>query len=295
MGFEASEWLRLAEAVEADPETTAEVALAATDPEEYFAQFRERLWERGIGAVDEVDPLIALVDGLMDRGRLVEFDWKEADEAVVEGLVGLQQSRDAGVSIPVQDLAGVEEALPYANEILNEYGLSVIGIDIGSDSYPTTIVPTENVAAVRLAAEPVQVPIKSWGVVTEVDRAMTARLHWDEDAEELLVTVDEWDDISKMMARLERGAPEAQLRITADPPVGGIRTLHVSVEGAKRDAFGWWNGSPTHVTVAELDDPRKGDQVHRTSSAIIRYQILRRFVAGQAVNLEDWEPRWGDE
>jgi hypothetical protein len=292
--FDVAAWRTLAEAVDADAETRAEVELAAADPEAYLGRFEARLAERGIEAADEVDPLIALVDGLMDRGRLVEFDWKEGDEAVLAALALVEPVRGLGVTLPAADLAGVEEALPYAAEVLAEYGLTVVGIDIGSDSYPTLVLPSDRMAGVRAAAEAVGVTVKAWGPVGDVERTVTVRLTWDEDEDELRIRVDEWEDVSKIIARLERSGPDARLEISADPPVGGIRCLHVTVEGGRRDAFGEWAGAPTHVTVAELDDPVKSDQVHRTGSAALRYQIIKRFVAGRPVDLEEWEPRWGD-
>jgi hypothetical protein len=294
-GFTVDAWTRLADAIGADAETRTEVELAATDPTAYFAAFEERSLERGIESPDQVDPAIALVDGLMDRNRLVEFDWKESDDSILAGLQELDQVAAAGVELSARDLAGLEEALPYASEVLAEYGLSIVDIGIGSDSYPTTVLDSDLVPTLRAAAEPVGVPIRVWGKAETVNHRVT--LHFDtddDDIEDLVAVVGEWDEVSRLITRLERSAPHARLVIDADPPVGGIRRLHLHVEGGKRDAFGSWDGSPTHVTIAELDDPRKVDQVHRTGSAVLRYQIIKRFVGGMPVDLEDWEPRWGD-
>jgi hypothetical protein len=292
--FDVAVWRKLAEAAAADPETLVEVDLAAGDPAAYLNQFAWRLAERGIEQVDDVDPLIALVDGLMDRGRLAEFDWKEGDESVLATLNQLEPVRAVGAVFPPAELAGVEEALPYAAEILADYGQSVVGIDIGSDSYPTLVLPSDRVAGFRAAAEAADVTIKVWGPVGNIERTVSVKLTWDEDDEELRITVAEWEELSRIITRLERSGPDARLEIRADPPVAGIRCLHVTVEGGRRDAFGEWSGKPTHVTVAELDDPARIDQVHRTSSSALRYQIIKRFVAGQPVDLEEWEPRWGE-
>jgi hypothetical protein len=63
-----------------DPSLAGEVRLAVASPDAYLGKFQERLSGRGIEKPIPDLPWIALVNGLEDRGRLHELDWKEAPE-----------------------------------------------------------------------------------------------------------------------------------------------------------------------------------------------------------------------
>ena len=92
------------------------------------------------------------MNGLEDRGRLRELDWKEAPEDVtwkIDHLLAdrpLQPDRWAWVAT-----AEWEEKLPHdllpaiAARLAAAEGLAVVTLDIDSDSYPIMVLPVDQV------------------------------------------------------------------------------------------------------------------------------------------------------
>lgn len=137
-----------------------EIQLAADDPPAYAAQFPQRLSLRMMDAQEPELPWLALVDGLIDRGELAEFDWKEDPERVRREVDTLLKRfvRTARWSWLANDDEWLE--LP-TDEFLNQIGdhlrsinLGLVCIDIASDCYPVLIRRPEVVEeASRLALE----------------------------------------------------------------------------------------------------------------------------------------------
>jgi hypothetical protein len=69
-----------------DPAFVEDVQLSMTDPNLYLNKF---LVNRGIHETIPELPWIALVEGLIDRGYLVELDWATAAEDVAAGIAFL--------------------------------------------------------------------------------------------------------------------------------------------------------------------------------------------------------------
>jgi hypothetical protein len=134
-----------------------EVRLAVDDPADYVRRFRERLALRGISKPEPGLPWIALVDGLAERSRVVEFDWKEDPGAIMDGLDDIlgEDSLDWD-SIITEDEEELpcEEFLQLVGRRLRERGLALVCIDIQSDCYPVLAVPIERLGRVQqLSAE----------------------------------------------------------------------------------------------------------------------------------------------
>jgi hypothetical protein len=82
-----------------DPSLADEVTLAARDPHTYYARFQDWLLDgRGVEEQDiipAVQPWTALLDGLLFRHHLEQFDWREVPQLVMEGINGLLQNQAA--------------------------------------------------------------------------------------------------------------------------------------------------------------------------------------------------------
>ena len=122
-----------------------EVELAATDSLTYAKSFRQRMALRIIDS-DEPDlPWLALVDGLIDRGRLVEFDWKEDPAAVIRQLDPLLKSRVASWSwswlkrLSTWQELPTDKLLMRIGDQLPSHGQALFCVDISSDCYPTIV------------------------------------------------------------------------------------------------------------------------------------------------------------
>ncbi|MCC7420855.1 MAG: hypothetical protein IT428_11265 [Planctomycetaceae bacterium] len=137
-----------------------EIELAAADPSAYAARFPERMSNR---MMDEDEPdlvWLTLVDGLTDRGDLVEFDWKEDPKRVRSEIDRLLKKfvrtgrwswladEDEWQGLPT------DEFLNQIGDHLRSINLALLCIDIASDSYPVLIRRPEVVEeADRLARE----------------------------------------------------------------------------------------------------------------------------------------------
>lgn len=140
-----------------DPSLLDEVRLAVEDTADYVRRFRDRLALCGISKPEPGLPWIALVDGLAERSRLAEFDWREDPGDVLEGLDDIlgEDSLDWD-SILTED----DEELPCGELLqrvarhLRARGLALVCLDIQSDCYPVLAVPIERLERVqRLAVE----------------------------------------------------------------------------------------------------------------------------------------------
>lgn len=151
-----------------DPSLAQEVRLAIVSPDEYVSRFQERLGERGIAKPRSDLPWIALVDGLEDRGRLRELDWKEAPEDVAWKVDLLlpnqpaQPDRWTWIATTEWEDKLPHDLLPAIGARLAEGGLAVVTFDIDSDSYPIMILPIGQVEECRRLAQ-----LAGYGTITD--------------------------------------------------------------------------------------------------------------------------------
>ena len=92
---------------------------------------------------------------------LAELDWKDYGYSIVVAVKKILNT-DTEVSKAIieklDDLdidadADIEQTIPLVNKILNQYGLSLIQLDIDSDSYPLTIIEAEKIPLARELTE----------------------------------------------------------------------------------------------------------------------------------------------
>lgn len=144
-----NDWIRLCELLDEDAELAADVRLAAEDPEEYFRRREARLADRGIESSDEVDPWLALIDGLDDAGALAYLDWKDTGAEVAQALAGVPRVARAGVDLDaVEDADELADAVAHADRLLADSGLRVVHLDEDSDAYPLVVVPSVHAAEI---------------------------------------------------------------------------------------------------------------------------------------------------
>ncbi|MBT2773614.1 hypothetical protein J7J47_15410 [Halomonas sp. ISL-60] len=134
-----------------DDALVVEVNLALSDPESYFGKYSDDLMERGIEDPSEVTPWIALVDGLTRSASLVELDWKFDAAELVWNLEQLNVCKAHAI-----DFSKISESDEYSEDllklvasVLDSYSLSLIILDIGSDSYPLMVIPRDDVDQVK--------------------------------------------------------------------------------------------------------------------------------------------------
>ena len=123
-----------------------EVLLSHTRPTTYIKENSQRLLQRGI--TKPVNNLfwIALTNALKDRSQLAELDWKDTTASLFDAISNLTIKNDNHNAI-VSDLdsAGFDwdepayESLEQFAAVLKKYSLSLMMIEIGSDSLPLFI------------------------------------------------------------------------------------------------------------------------------------------------------------
>lgn len=128
-----------------------EVHLALRTPPNYFETFQDRLERRGIMDAQASLPWFALIDGLIEEELAWEIDWKESPDTIVWAvgkLINRKKSRDAAMAalppLREQDYTDMytHETLHNIHRKLDRYGFALACMDIDSDSYVLTVVPT---------------------------------------------------------------------------------------------------------------------------------------------------------
>ena len=151
-----------------DPSLAEDIRLAIVNPDEYVSSFRERLRGRSIEKPRSDLPWIALVNGLEDRGRLRELDWKEAPDDVtwkVDHLLPDQPVRPdrwAWVATAEWEEKLPHDLLPAIAAHLAAEGLTVVTLDIDSDSYPMMVLPVGQVERCQELAQ-----LAGYGTITD--------------------------------------------------------------------------------------------------------------------------------
>jgi hypothetical protein len=117
-------------------------------------RFRKRLSYRGIRKPEPNLPWIALVDGLAERGRLDEIDWRGTWDEVQSAMEVITRRKEdwTWLAEPQWDDKAPHEVFPEIEQRLSKLGLALMVIDIGADSYPLIVLPVDRVdEAIRLA------------------------------------------------------------------------------------------------------------------------------------------------
>lgn len=140
-----------------DPAYEVEVRLALEDCAGYVERFREQLQGRGITKPEPGLPWIALVDGLWSRKKLVEIDWREAPEEIIEQLDPLLDEYGSRPNrwewADQEEDWDTEAFLLEIGRTIAADGLALACIDIESDSYPLLIVKSDTFDRARKLAD----------------------------------------------------------------------------------------------------------------------------------------------
>jgi len=127
-------------------EAEAEILVSYQQPAEYINQFKQELWSRTIDSEIPELPLIALVNALERRNKLVEMDWEESFTSFINGLCSILPNSESGLTVKealidltVDDEDEPDDFLPEISALLDEYDLLLLMLDIDSDSYPLII------------------------------------------------------------------------------------------------------------------------------------------------------------
>lgn len=134
----------------------SEIRLAENQPLNYLGQFSDSMQERGIESAIPELPWIAMVDGLARRNLLIELDWKDDPEELIETSMKLLEDhhRFSAISENLLKLEpyvdeDIEEFLPQLNRKLLPYKVQLARLDIDSDSYPLAIISLEDVVRAK--------------------------------------------------------------------------------------------------------------------------------------------------
>jgi len=150
-----------------DPSFIEDVQLSMTDPALYLNKFPVN---RGIHQPIPELPWIALVEGLIDRGYLVELNWATAAEDVAAGIAFLLSNHSPAPHAWISAIterwkdADTDVFLQVIGQRLGEETLVLACIDINSDSYPLIIVQREQIVQLQALAQ-----IAGYGKIVEVE------------------------------------------------------------------------------------------------------------------------------
>lgn len=149
-------WQELCESFTIDPSLWSEVRSALTAPQDYLADFRERLAGRGIDSAAGVSAWIALVDWLDENDRLVELDRTSSSEDLVDYLSTLPLLATGVDLSPVAvETVPIGFAAQRANAILARSFRTLLYLETDSDSYPLALVSTEAAPRIQQLASAV--------------------------------------------------------------------------------------------------------------------------------------------
>lgn len=130
-------------------ELKAKLKQAFEDPKSFYDENNEFiLSERGLTYPKDasVTPKYVLVDTLQDNGEMAEADWKEDESEIRILLAEISMAKNYAITISDDDQyedAETDEVFKCIDEReLKPQGYSIVLLDIDSDSFIFTIVPT---------------------------------------------------------------------------------------------------------------------------------------------------------
>jgi hypothetical protein len=145
-----------------DPSLADEVALASHDAQAYYVRFEARLQDDRGFEPDDVPfpelPWIAMLDGLRDRQRLAEVDWRADAGSVmddVDRLIGDRRSvaqRWTWVDAEHWNQLLTGEFLQAVGDQLLRTGRMLAQFSEDSDSYPITVIDPDQLAELQRLA-----------------------------------------------------------------------------------------------------------------------------------------------
>lgn len=137
----------------------ARVRLAIDDPETYAKKFRSKLEDRN-AEDDPIDPWLQFVDALEDASLEWAVDWKASADDVVHALTQVLKKKklkpalltsvyDPGAHLSTR----TNDFIAWCGRALSAHGLAVVSLDIESDSFELTVIPTKDLSELQRAAK----------------------------------------------------------------------------------------------------------------------------------------------
>jgi hypothetical protein len=125
-----------------------DVQLSISNPQGYLEKFDEALSNRGIEESSQVQPLLALVDGLISRGFLSELDWKFDAGELAYQLEQLKPCKALNVQLLLTRSSNEtgDTLLTLAATELEQYSLVLLFLDIDGDCYPLLTLPLNSLS-----------------------------------------------------------------------------------------------------------------------------------------------------
>ncbi len=138
-----------------DASLFVDVQLSITDPAAYLERFEFNLAERGIEKISGVKPWLALVDGLIAREYLAEFDHKveAVDLAALLEETQVSKAHDVRFAALADSSKMGAELLEEAATEFDRYSLNLLCLDIDSDCYPLIPMPPAKVPEIQRLAQ----------------------------------------------------------------------------------------------------------------------------------------------
>jgi len=140
----ADDWARLYSLIDDDAEARDAVVMAASDPAAFLEAHAEVLGEIGITETAQIDPWLALIDGLDDAGALAYLDPDDDGEQLADALAGVPRVVRGGIDVDaIGDVSsGLDDAIAAADALLGGHALRLVFLDEGTDDVPLVVVPS---------------------------------------------------------------------------------------------------------------------------------------------------------
>ncbi|MFT3713169.1 MAG: hypothetical protein QM817_36405 [Archangium sp.] len=180
--------------------THARARLALEKPDQYAKKFRQQLEDRNVED-EPVDAWLQLVDALGDAKLAFGVDWKASAEDIAFALGEVLKTK----KLPLKFLTAPYDAaahlstrtdqfIAWCGRALSAHGLSVISLDIESDSFELTVVPRSDVAVLQRAAKTLGGAITSHAPSTPLTSPLPVVLRQASGRFESVATPQFWSD-----------------------------------------------------------------------------------------------------
>lgn len=117
------------------------------DPLAFYEKYKEKYFhKRGIQAGNEEQTLCYILGVLVEKELVCELNWKADSNELNNALRMLSKGRiNENLFTPEdeEDVDGMYELLDMAEELLEEYGLSLVSFPLESDRHPIALVSIE--------------------------------------------------------------------------------------------------------------------------------------------------------